>query len=66
MIVLCKTGCFQSGAKELPDLLRAAGHEVRLELCFDRCSHCERGAIVGRVDEEWVAQEASLWMLLTQ
>ena len=60
MITLCKTGCFQAGAKDLPEALRAAGYEVRLETCLDRCAHCDRGEIVGRVGEDWVAQGPAL------
>ena len=44
--------------------MRAAGHEVHLELCLDRCAHCDRGEIVGRVGDDWVAQEPKLWRQL--
>ena len=61
MITLCKTGCFEAGAKDLPEAFRAAGWEVSVELCLDRCLHCERGEIVGKIDGLIVAQVAAEW-----
>ncbi len=64
MITLCKTACFESGARDLPDVLRGAGFEVAVELCLDRCMHCERGEIVGKVDGALVAQTPDEWRAL--
>ena len=64
MIQLCKTGCFDAGAKGLAEDLRAAGYEVSFELCLDRCSHCERGEIVGKVDGILVAHTPTQWRAL--
>ena len=66
MITLCKTGCFNSGAKNLPEKLQQAGFAVSTELCLDRCIPCEGGQIVGKVDGEFVAQSADEWLALTQ
>jgi hypothetical protein len=54
-IQLCKVGLRGAGCEELVETLRSEGHEVTSEDCMDRCSTCDLGGMVGKIEGHWVA-----------